>query len=162
MNMETAIRRFYAEEVQAAAALPDNPATDRLFDAFACVPREDHVQPGPWLLRSPLAGMPTRRTPDSDPRHLYHNVLVALDEEQGINIGEPSLWARFLARAEIQEGASILQVGAGSGYYTAILAELAGQNGHVLATEIDGGLTTIARGPGRAAERFCPAHQWRN
>ena len=32
-------------------------------------------------------------TPDADPRWLYHNVLVALDEKRGLNIGEPVLWA---------------------------------------------------------------------
>ena len=144
MSVDPTLRRFYAEEVQAAAALSDGPQTDRLLNAFATVPREDHVRPGPWLLRSPLSGMPSRRTPDGDHRHLYHNVLVALDEERGINIGEPALWARFFSQADIAEGASVLQVGAGSGYYTAILAELVGPDGRVLATEIDGGLAAIA------------------
>ena len=138
------IRRFYAEQIRALAALPEGPATVRLLDAFAAVPREDHVGPGPWLLRSPLYGLASRRTPDDDPRHLYHNVLVALDEEQGVNIGDPSLWARLLHRAAIARGASILQVGAGSGYYTAILAALVGPGGRVVATEIDEILAGIA------------------
>lgn len=146
MSVTPTLRRFYAEEIQAAAALPDGSQTDRVLDAFAAIPREDHVQPGPWLLRSPLSGMPSRRTPDNDPRHLYHNVLVALDEARGINIGEPSLWARFLSQTEIAEGSSVLQIGAGSGYYTAIISELVGQNGHVLATEVDEGLAAIAHG----------------
>ena len=37
-------------------------------------------------------------TPDDDPRRLYHNVLVALDEARGLNTGEPALWARHFDR----------------------------------------------------------------
>ena len=142
--MEETLKRFYAEEIRALAALPDGPQTERLLSAFASVPREDHAGPGPWLLRSPQYGLASRRTSDDDPRHLYHNVLIALDEERGINIGEPSLWARFLLRTSVREGARILQIGAGSGYYTAILAELAGPHGHVVATEVDPDLAEMS------------------
>ena len=142
--MEETLKRFYAEEIRALAALPDGPQTERLLSAFASVPREDHAGPGPWLLRSPQYGLESRRTSDGDPRHLYHNVLIALDEERGINVGEPSLWARFLLRTSIEEGTRILQVGAGSGYYTAILAELTGPHGYVVATEVDPDLAEMA------------------
>ena len=108
------------------------------------MPREEHVGPGPWFLRSPLYDFAARHTPDDDPRHLYHNVLVALDEKRDINIGDPSLWARFFDSASIAEGASVLQVGAGSGYYTAILAALVGAQGRVVATEIDDRLAAMA------------------
>lgn len=141
---EETLRRFYAEELRAAAALPNGEQTDRLLAAFASVPREDHAGPGPWLLRSPQYGLASRRTPDGDPKHLYHNVLIALDEERGINVGEPSLWARFLVRASVAKGSRVLQVGAGSGYFTAVLAELAGPQGHVVATEVDPKLAEMA------------------
>ncbi len=143
-SMEATLRQFFAEEIRAAAALPDGPDTDRVLAAFAAVPREDHAGPGPWLLRSPNFDLAPRRTPDRDPAHLYHNVLIALDEARDINIGQPSLWARLLWHAAIAEGAHILQVGAGSGYFTAILAELAGPAGHVTATEIDPQLAEMA------------------
>ena len=138
------VRRFYAEEIRAAAALPDGSATERLLEAFAAAPRENHVGPGPWLLRSPLYGLASRRTPNDDPEQLYHDVLVALDEVEDINIGLPSLWARFLHRASVSAGDSVLQVGAGSGYYTAILAALVGSEGQVVATEIDEKLAAMA------------------
>ena len=55
--------------------------------------------PAPWKVRSARAqnGFAARLTPDADPRWLYHAVLVVLDEARGINIGEPTLWARLLA-----------------------------------------------------------------
>ncbi len=144
MNPGSQIKQFFTEEIRAAAALPEGSETERVLRAFATVPREDHVGAGPWLLRSPLFGMASRRTPDANPSHLYHNVLIALDEEQGINIGDPSMWARFFARTSITQGSSVLQVGAGSGYYTAILAELVGKHGRVLATETNGNLADFA------------------
>ncbi|WP_187298138.1 protein-L-isoaspartate O-methyltransferase family protein [Jannaschia donghaensis] len=119
------------------AALGNGPAPDRTLQAFKMIPRETFAGPGPWKVRSALAqnGFAIRHTPDNDPRWLYHSVLIVLDEEKGINIGEPSLWARLLTRADIQPGARILQVGAGVGYYSAILGHLAGPDGRVLAYE---------------------------
>lgn len=144
MTLNARIKRHLAEEIRAAGALPDGPATERVLDAFVTVPREDHVGPGPWLLRSPLFNMASRRTRDANPEHLYHNVLIALDEAQGVNIGDPSMWARFLCRTAIEPGASILQIGAGSGYYSATLAEITGKDGDVLAIETDKALAEMA------------------
>lgn len=75
--------------------------------------------------------------PDDDPAFLYQDVLIALDPARGINIGEPSLHAHCLDALAPQAGDTVLQVGAGSGYYTAILAHLVGAGGQVHAYEID-------------------------
>lgn len=130
---------YFIDQLRILAALEDNRATHRVLEAFKIVAREAFAGPGPWKVRSPLAGFsrPTRQTPDADPRWLYHCVLVVLDEEKGINIGDPGLWARLLARADVKPGARVLQVGAGVGYYTAILSQLAGPTGHVIAYEIE-------------------------
>ncbi|MEL7468785.1 MAG: methyltransferase domain-containing protein [Pseudomonadota bacterium] len=144
MTLPPGIHRFYAEEIRAAAALPEGPETERVLNAFASVPRERHVGPGPWLLRSSNFSYGARRTPDADPAHLYHNVLIALDEDRDINIGEPALWARHFVRTQIPRGGSILQVGTGTGYFTAILALLVGPAGRVLATEVDPELAAMA------------------
>ncbi|HWE07013.1 MAG TPA: hypothetical protein VG274_09910, partial [Rhizomicrobium sp.] len=63
---------------------------------------------------------------DDDPRVLYHDVVVALDEDNEINNGQPSLWARVFDELNTQPGERILHIGCGSGYYSAILAEIAG------------------------------------
>jgi len=144
MSVSPEYKRFFAEEIRAIGALKDDQNTNRVLAAFTRVPREQHVGKGPWLLYSPLNGFPARRTPDANPEHLYHNVLISLDEEKGINIGDPSLWARLLSQTVVAEGTSVLQVGTGSGYYTSILSELVGPGGRILATETDERLFDIA------------------
>jgi protein-L-isoaspartate(D-aspartate) O-methyltransferase len=50
--------------------------------------------------------------------------------------GQPSLHTRCLAALNVKEGESIVHVGAGVGYYTAILAALTSTSGTVFAYEI--------------------------
>jgi protein-L-isoaspartate(D-aspartate) O-methyltransferase len=85
-------------------------------------------------------------TPDADPRWLYHDMLVSIDAARQLNNGVPSLWARLLDRLDVGRGARVLQVGAGTGYYSAVLAELVGPDGRVIAVEHDGDLAARARG----------------
>lgn len=62
-----------------------------------------------------------------------------------INNGQPSLHAACLAALEIAPGETTVHAGAGSGYYTAMLAQLAGPEGTVHAYEIDEELADRAR-----------------
>lgn len=137
---------FFADQLRIVGGLDAGPSTDRVLDAFRAVPREIFAGDGPWLVRSGLAqnGFKAWRTPDADPRWLYHSVLIVLDKKKGINIGEPTLWARLLSRTDVHPGARVLQVGAGVGYYSAILAHLCGPDGHVTAYEIEGELAKRA------------------
>jgi protein-L-isoaspartate(D-aspartate) O-methyltransferase len=140
------LRAFYARFVTACAGAAD----PRIEAAFADVPREPFAGPAPWSIPpvSPWSGASSGpkylRTPDDDPAFLYQDVLIALDPGKGINIGEPSLHAHCLDALAIQAGESILHVGAGSGYYTAIIAHLAGPRGRVDAFEIDADLAARA------------------
>lgn len=136
------LRRCYAEELRATAPVLRNNA---VVEAFATVPREKFLGEGPWRILPPKS-MDTRyQTPDADPRWLYHDVLIAIDEQKGINNGEPALWARLLDHVDILPGDRLMQVGAGTGYYSAILAELAGPTGHVIAVEYQADLAARAR-----------------
>jgi protein-L-isoaspartate(D-aspartate) O-methyltransferase len=122
-------RRAYAAEVTRSAHVQD----PRIEAAFAAVPREDFVGFPPWRIGSGgLFGL----TSSDDPARLYEDVLVAIDAERGINNGQPSLHAQSIDALGVQEGETVLQIGAGAGYYTAILAELAGTKGRVIAYEI--------------------------
>jgi protein-L-isoaspartate(D-aspartate) O-methyltransferase len=135
-------RRFFAEEIEAVAHL-DNAA---LVDAFARVPREAFVGPGPWkIARAFDAKTPYRETPDADVRRIYHDVVVALDPARQLNNGQPSALAQWFAAIDPQSGDAVLHVGAGVGYYTAILAEIVGPGGRVHACEVDGELAQRAR-----------------
>jgi protein-L-isoaspartate(D-aspartate) O-methyltransferase len=80
-----------------------------------------------------------------DPAAAYHNVLFAIDPARELNNGHPEFWARLLDRLDVRAGDKLYHVGAGTGYYTAIMAELVGEAGAVLAVEIDSGLAEQAR-----------------
>ena len=132
-------RRAFADEIRALADL----SSEMLWRAFAAVPREQFLGPGPWYVLSPRA--PERYEPTADPRHLYANVLVAIDPGRHLNSGEPAALARWLDRLELGPGARFLHIGCGLGYYTAIAAECVGSTGRVVAVELDPRLAERAR-----------------
>jgi protein-L-isoaspartate(D-aspartate) O-methyltransferase len=122
-------RQAYAAEVTRSAYVQD----PRIEAAFAAVPREDFVGNPPWRVGSGgLFGLSSTH----DPARLYEDVLVAIDAERGINNGQPSLHAQAIDALGLMEGETVAQIGAGAGYYTAILAELVGATGRVIAYEI--------------------------
>jgi protein-L-isoaspartate(D-aspartate) O-methyltransferase len=108
-----------------------------VVNAFATVPREQFVGPGPWRIKSPMDLAEYWSTDDHDSSHVYHDVLIALDESRAINNGQPSLWAYLFDRLDLVPGEHVLHLGCGTGYYTAIIAELVGSAGRVTAVEID-------------------------
>jgi len=124
-------RRWFAEELRHVAHVRD----ERVVQAFTAVPRENFAGPGPWHMLDQFEGY--WPTPDADPRRLYHNVLVALDPAKKLNTGEPSLWARHFDSLGIAAGERVLQIGTGTGYFSAVLAELVGKSGHVRAMELE-------------------------
>jgi protein-L-isoaspartate(D-aspartate) O-methyltransferase len=134
-------RQLYAEELRFTARINST----AVFDAFATVPREAFVGPGPWRIKSPMRIGEYWTTPDADPRHVYHDALIALDETRGINNGQPSLWAKLFDELHLRREAAVVHIGAGAGYYTAILAEIVGPAGRVTAIEIDPELASRAR-----------------
>jgi protein-L-isoaspartate(D-aspartate) O-methyltransferase len=128
-------REVFAEVVLSRAGIRNA----RLREAFAKVPRHEFVGPGPWHLSE--TGEPTLST---DPALLYQDMVVGLAPERGITTGLPSLHARCLHACAPQAGESVVHIGAGTGYYTAILAELVGPTGSVTAFEIDPALAARA------------------
>jgi protein-L-isoaspartate(D-aspartate) O-methyltransferase len=125
-------RRFYADELKFATAM----RSGALHAAFATAPRERFLGPGPWRIKSPWRLDRYWTTDDADPRNVYHNVLIALDESLGLNNGLPGLWAFLFDRLAVSSGESVTHLGCGTGYYTAILAELVGPTGKVKAIDI--------------------------
>jgi protein-L-isoaspartate(D-aspartate) O-methyltransferase len=141
-------RRFYAQEVRFAA----NISSPALVEAYASVPREKYLGPPPWQLGSPeqralsLTGKAgTSYYPTGDPRDLYHNLVVALDASRDINNGQPSALGRWINALDLRPGDRVYHLGCGVGYYTAIMAEVAGPTGSVLGIEVHPGLAARAK-----------------
>jgi protein-L-isoaspartate(D-aspartate) O-methyltransferase len=74
-------------------------------------------------------------TPTEDPRDLYHNVLVGLDIARNVNNGQPSALARWIDSLDLKPGDRAYHLGCGVGYYTAIIREVVGLTGSVVAID---------------------------
>ena len=99
-------RQRYAEELRFTAKL----GSRAVVEAFATVPRERFFGLGPWCVLSPMAMPEHWTTEDADPRHLYHDVLIAIDEARRLNNGQSSLWARMYDRLELSRGDHVIHV----------------------------------------------------
>jgi protein-L-isoaspartate(D-aspartate) O-methyltransferase len=125
------IRRAYAKQVMAAAGVVDR----RIEAAFAAVKREDFLGRGPWqIVRWGRGYVPT---PTRNPAYLYDDVVVAVVSERNLNNGQPSFLAALIAGAAPRPGEHAVHIGAGVGYYTAILARLVGRGGRITVIELD-------------------------
>src|SRR5688572_33395854 len=110
------LRARYADEVAERVSLRHR----AVRDAYAAVPRERFLGPGPWLVLEPdMAGY--QRTSDDDPAQVYRNVVVSLDPAKALNNGQPTFWAFLFDRLEPRPGERAIHIGAGTGYYSAIL-----------------------------------------
>jgi len=136
---EPPYRQIYARQILAKAGVARN---DRLLSAFAKVPREKFVGPPPWVYND---FRNYREMASDDPLVVYQDVLIGLDTKRGVNNGMPSLHAGALHALGIREGETVAHLGAGTGYYTAIIAELVGPSGVVIAVEYDEALAARAR-----------------
>ena len=116
-------------------------ASPALFKAFATVPRERFLPPGPWQVRNALG---TRITADDNPDHVYADTSVAIDAARDLYNGQPSTVARWFDALSVREGDRVLHIGCGSGYYSAILAMIVGASGQVTAIDVDEPLVRAA------------------
>jgi len=142
MDELTATRRWYAEDLRLRTPVRRN--LD-IVTAFATVPRERFLGPGPWRIVPDNRPDQPFTTPDDQPHWICHDVLVTIDETRSLNNGLPSFWARNFDHLDLRRGERVMQVGAGTGYYAAVLAEMVGTTGRVVAVEYDGELAARAR-----------------
>ena len=135
-------RQWYADELSWAAKLK----TERLVSALATVPREAFLGSGPWhILGDRAFARGYAKTPDADPKHLSHNVLVAIDASRRLNNGLPAFVASLIDQLDLKAGDTVYHVGCGTGYYSAIIAETVGKDGRVVAVEVDKELARRSR-----------------
>ena len=132
-------RRFYSQEVRLVGGLQ----REEVVEAFARVPRERFLGSPPWTLASEREGYV--ELPGDDPRDTYHNVLFAIDTKRRLNNGQPSFVGFLIDQCAAGRGQHAVHIGCGTGYYTAILAEVVGEDGCVTAIEVDDDLAVRAR-----------------
>lgn len=89
--------------------------TPRIIDAFRAIDRRDFVRPE-------LAA------------EAYANIPLPIGQRQ--TISQPYTVAFMLELLQPQPGDTILEIGSGSGWQTALLAHIVGEAGHVTALEI--------------------------
>ena len=134
------IRAAYAKQILAAARVVGDP---RLEAALSAIRREHFLGPGPWAIMRWFRNYVT--TPDADPVYLYTDDLVGILPERRLNNGQPSLHAHLVHQASPAAGEHVVHIGTGTGYYTAILAHLAGPSGRVTGIEHDAELAAKAK-----------------
>ncbi|AWN54701.1 methyltransferase domain-containing protein [Methylobacterium sp. 17Sr1-1] len=135
-------RHIYARHIAHAAAPDETGLRSALEAALETIPRERFLPPGPWHLARLSGGYV--RTPDDDPVYLYQDVPVAIRPDRHLNNGQPSFLVGLIARGRPERGMQMVHVGTGTGYYTALLARLAGEQGRVLGIEHDPDLAAFA------------------
>jgi protein-L-isoaspartate(D-aspartate) O-methyltransferase len=132
------VRRAYARQMLGIG----NIRNDRLELAFATIRREHFLGPEPWQI---VQWPPGPLLPANDPVYVYQDVVLALAPERGLNTGSTSLHAKMLNDLAVEPGQHVAHIGAGAGYYTAMLAELTGPSGRVTAIEFNAALADRAR-----------------
>lgn len=98
-------------------------ASERVLDAMRRIPRQLFI-------------------PEREQNNAYADNPLPIG--WGQTISAPHMVAIMCDLLDIQEGMKILEIGAGSGYHAAVMAELAG-SGHVYAVEVIEGLALFAR-----------------
>jgi len=142
MDSTDQYRAAYAETLCCNASVQ----SAALARAFATVPREHFLGPGPWtVLRPGPAGLRREVTSSAEPYHVYQDVPVVIDGARLLNNGQPSVMASWLDALDLSLGDRAVHVGCGPGYYTAIVAEAVGPSGRVIGVEMDAELAARAR-----------------
>lgn len=86
--------------------------------------------------------------PDLAPEEVYTDRSIAIKLQDGVPISsssQPAIMAEMLEMLALREGDRVLEIGAGSGYNAALIAELVGVSGFVETIDLDDDLVAAAR-----------------
>lgn len=142
------LRRWFAEDLRVSC----NVTNSAVLNAFAVVPRERFLGHGPWTVRGMFEAA-SYSPAGTDSSVVYHNVSIAIDLARDLYNGQPGLIARWLEELAFGPGHRVLHIGAGTGYFTAVIGQIVGPSGRVWAVEIDPELA-------RRAERNVAEWPW--
>lgn len=109
------------------------------------MPRERFLRSGPWLTIGTQTRQPPAWTPDDNPVQVYQDASIAIDADRQLFNGAPSFLAGLIDRLALRPGGRVVHIGAGLGYYSALMAHVVGPSGHVTAIEVDPELAEEAR-----------------
>jgi protein-L-isoaspartate(D-aspartate) O-methyltransferase len=126
--------RAYARQMLATLGV-DNTVIEA---AYAAAPRKAFLGHPSWRVSSPFGGY--RTLAGADPVILYQDLVSAAS-----TIAARRSTPKLIEALGPTPGGHIAHVGAGAGYYSAILAELVGPSGRVTAVEFDAALVERAR-----------------
>jgi protein-L-isoaspartate(D-aspartate) O-methyltransferase len=121
----SALRAALADQIE--RDLPD--LSDAILAALRRVPRHRFI-------------------PDVEPETAYiDDAVITRRDAAGraiSSISQPSLVAQMLDMLDLRPGMSVLEIGAGTGYNAALIAELVGRGGRVTTIDIDAAITDEA------------------
>jgi len=132
------VRRAYARQRLAILGV-DNRGIEA---AFAAAPREHFLRPPPWTASSLFGGA---RPFPAQTRSCSTRTWSSPSIRRAASTTRPALHAKLIEALGPKPGEGIVHVGAGAGYYSAILAELVGPSGRVTAVEFDAALAKRAK-----------------
>ena len=131
-------RTLYARMMAAASGSAD-PRLERIFEL---VPREAFLPPGPGMSWSSIASW--RRRAPTRPFSTRTRWWCSTGKKAS-TMASRSCTPAWIGAAAPGPGRTVTQVGAGGGYYTAILSMLVLPGGKIVAYEIDAALAKAAR-----------------
>ncbi len=127
MTEPSELRQRLVTGLRASGALHD----DRVAAALTDVPRHEFL-------------------PGIEPARAYQDDAVVTkvdaDGRPVSSSSQPAIMALMLEQLAVQPGHRVLEIGAGTGYNAALLANLAGSSGEVTTVDLDDDIVTAARG----------------
>lgn len=142
-------RAALVRRIDASGAWADDPVWREAFEA---VPRHVFV---PYYYVGVMGGYERRWGESPDPRTrerwvrgAYADAPLATrmrDGELLSSSSQPSLMAMMLTALEVEDGARVLEIGAGTGYNAALLAHRLGDDGLVTTIDLEPEITEAAR-----------------